>query len=101
MTSPARVVTSAAAASVAERREYLEGGLRPVRCRGCANQVLVRKASLAQTSIQWSREAVRACPEFAAAVATGRPSALVDGCDALRESIWQAVAEGEVEVGDA
>jgi hypothetical protein len=85
---------------VAERRAYLAGGLRPVVCRTCANKVLVRKASLAQTSIQWTTEAVRHCPEFAARVAAGASTALLPGCDALRKSIEAAVREGTVVVPD-
>ncbi|HEX3788684.1 MAG TPA: hypothetical protein VHW44_12545 [Pseudonocardiaceae bacterium] len=90
-----------AADTRAERREYLEAGLAPVRCQSCINEVLVRKASAAQTSIQWTTAAVRQCPEFAAHSAAGRPTALVDGCHALRDSIWRAVTEGQLEVPDA
>lgn len=80
-----------------ERREYLAGGLVPVVCQTCANKVLVRKASLAQTSIQWSAEAVAHCPEFAA---QDGANALVERCYALRDSIDAAVREGMVVVPD-
>ncbi|HWC81073.1 MAG TPA: hypothetical protein VG756_14055 [Pseudonocardiaceae bacterium] len=83
-----------------ERREYLEGGLVPVDCQACANKVLVRKASTAQTSIQWTTEAVRHCPEFAAHRAAGGASALLDRCNALRDSIELAVRKGTVVVPD-
>jgi len=36
---------------------------------------------------------VRACAEF-----SGRPSALVEGCASLRDSIDAAVADGRLEV---
>jgi hypothetical protein len=57
--------------------------------------VLVVKFSLQHTSVQWSAEAVRACAEFAA---IGRPSALVEGCGSLRDSIDAAVEAGRLEV---
>lgn len=83
-----------AAATLADRHAYLESGLRPVTCQACRNEVLVRKTSLAQTSIQWTTEAVRCCPEFAAYAATGRPTALLAGCHALRDSIDAAARDG-------
>ena len=82
---------------IRERREFLDGGLQPVVCRTCANKVLVRKASLAQTSIRWTAEAVRHCPEFAA---RGGANALMERCFALRDSIDAAVLEGMVVVPD-
>jgi hypothetical protein len=48
--------------------------------------------------VQWSAEAVRACFEFSAAVSSGRPSALVEGCGSLRDSIDAAVLAGRLEV---
>jgi len=80
---------------VDERRGYLTDGLRPVTCAGCGGSVLVRKNSLAQTSIQWTVEAVASCTEF-----VGRQTALVAGCETLRETIEAAVRTGAVEVAD-
>jgi hypothetical protein len=57
--------------------------------------VLAVKFSPQHTSVQWSAAAVRACFEFAA---SGRPSALVEGCGSLRDSISVAVASGRLEV---
>jgi hypothetical protein len=45
--------------------------------------------------VQWTAAAVRACWEFSAA---GRPSALVEGCGSLRDSIDVAVAAGRLAV---
>jgi hypothetical protein len=60
--------------------------------------VQVAKFSPQHTVVQWNPESVRACAEFAAEAAEGRPSALIEGCTSLRDSIERAVAEGRVEV---
>jgi hypothetical protein len=72
--------------------------LREVACDRCAATVLVTKFSPQHTSVQWSREAVQACAEFAAREAAGEPSALIDTCASLRDSLDRAVAEGRLEV---
>jgi hypothetical protein len=90
--------TSSSAATGAEEREYLEAGLAPVGCRYCGNRVLVKKNSIRHTSIQWTSDAVDSCPEFAARVAAGQVSALIDTCGKLRDSIDEAVREGLLEV---
>lgn len=61
----------------------------PVRCRSCAAEVLVRKSSWQQTSIQWTAAAARACPEQASDQPGRAP-----GCPALRESIDEHVESG-------
>jgi hypothetical protein len=90
--------TPSTAATGAEEREYLEAGLRPVDCQNCGNRVLVKKNSIRHTSIQWTTDAVDSCPEFAARVAAGEMSALIDTCKKLRDSIDEAVREGLLEV---
>jgi len=65
----------------------------PVECARCGARVLVAKLSVQHTSVQWTTEAVRVCAEFA-----GRPSALIEGCGRLRDSIDAAVAAGRLEV---
>jgi hypothetical protein len=45
--------------------------------------------------VQWTAAAVRACLEFGAA---GRPSALVERCGSLRDSVDGAVLEGRLKV---
>ncbi len=67
----------------------------PVECARCGAAVLAAKFSPEHTSVQWTAAAVRACREFSAA---GRPSALVEGCGSLRDSIDAAVAAGRLEV---
>ncbi|MGW9131838.1 hypothetical protein [Streptomyces sp. NPDC055681] len=66
-------------------------------CEQCATTVLVRKASLAQTAVQWPEGAGR-CTEFATAKECG--TAMVATCPQLRSSIEQAVRKGELAVVD-
>jgi hypothetical protein len=66
-----------------------------VECGRCGAAVLAAKFSPEHTSVQWTAAAVDLCAEFAAA---GRPSALVEGCGALRSSISAALLEGRLEV---
>jgi hypothetical protein len=67
----------------------------PVECARCGAAVLAAKFSPQHTSVQWSAAAVRACQEFGA---SDRPSALVEGCASLWDSIDAAVAAGRLEV---
>jgi hypothetical protein len=60
--------------------------------------VLVAKFSQQHTSVQWTAAAVLVCAEFGALAAEGRPSALVEGCASLRDSIDAAVGAGGLEV---
>jgi hypothetical protein len=65
----------------------------PVECAQCGVVVRVAKFSLQHTSVQWTRQAVVSCAEFA-----GGNSALIPTCASLRDSIEDAVAGGRVEV---
>ncbi|TDC56261.1 ferredoxin [Actinomadura sp. KC345] len=67
----------------------LDGPLLPVRCRRCAAEVLVRKASWEQTSIQWNAEARAACAGIQ------DPH---DTCPALRSAIQEAALTGAIKV---
>jgi hypothetical protein len=73
-------------------------GFRRVDCDRCAAAVLVIKFSPQHTSVQWSRESVRACAEFSARTAAGEQSALIDSCASLRGSIDRALSQGRLEV---
>jgi len=84
--------------TLADEHEYLTTGLAPVTCAACSTEVLVRKASQAQTSIQWQSSPAKSCPEFAARVAEGELSARIDTCPRLREAIERAVTVGAVVV---
>ena len=79
-------------------RDERHGVFCPVECGRCGAGVLAAKFSPQHTSVQWSAEAVRACSEFSAAVSLGRPSALVQGCGSLRDSIDAAVTAGRLKV---
>jgi len=69
-----------------------------VACGQCGAVVEVAKFSPQHSSIQWDAVAVLRCAEFSAAVADGRPSALIATCASLRSSIDAAVRDGRVEV---
>ncbi len=72
--------------------------LSAVSCARCGAAVLAAKFSLQHSSVQGSAAAGRACAEIVASTAGGRPSALVEGCASLRDSIDAAVAAGRLEV---
>jgi hypothetical protein len=71
---------------------------REVQCARCAAIVLAAKFSPQQTSVQWTAAAVRDCAEFAARVAGGEQTALIDGCASLRASIDAAARDGRLPV---
>lgn len=70
----------------------------PVHCRQCGAQVLVRKSSWAQTSIQWDAAATTACVERR--VGPAAPGTSLPRCSQLAESIVEAVSRGELPVLD-
>ncbi|MGH3450517.1 MAG: hypothetical protein ACRDQW_07270 [Haloechinothrix sp.] len=86
--------------TLADRREFLTGGLAPLTCRSCGTRVLVRKSSPKHTSIQWTTDPATSCPVYAEQVAAGGSTALLDTCEQLAESIVLAAAAGEIEVGE-
>jgi hypothetical protein len=73
-------------------------GFTPVACERCGATALVTKFSPQHTSVQWSLASVRACAEFRTRAAAGEPSALIDTCVSMRDSIDRAVADGRLEV---
>lgn len=79
------------AATEADRRAQLTGGLRPVSCAGCGITVLVKKNSPGHTSVQWTGDA-SACPELAG---SDRPAALVEECSMLRETIAERFGDAD------
>ncbi len=68
----------------------------PVSCEHCGTEVLVRKNSLDQTSVQWQATPADVCPRFAEAQAAGKVSALQDACPNLESSIGHAVRLGVI-----
>ncbi|WP_243719027.1 ferredoxin [Actinomadura sp. KC06] len=77
---------------VAARQDerLLDGPLLPVRCRRCAAEVLVRKASWEQTSIQWNAGARASCVSL-----SDDPFGT---CPALRSAIQEAALTGAIKV---
>jgi hypothetical protein len=98
LTSPARQAPAPARPQQGGWPDERRASYRRVECARCGAAVQVAKFSAQQTSVQWSPESVLACAEFAARAAGGEPSALIDTCASLRDSIDRAVLEGHVEV---
>jgi hypothetical protein len=71
-----------------------------VACRRCGTVVGVRKNSLSQTSVQWRGDSASTCTELAERRAAGQHPALVPKCQALTESIDEAVQAGLVPVDE-
>ena len=85
--------------TLADQLLYTSAQLTEVACLDCLARVLVKKNSDHHTSIQWSEEAVRACPEFTRMTGTpdGRP--LQQGCSRLAASIDAAARDGIIPIG--
>ena len=75
--------------------------VRPLSCERCGTTVLVRKSSLAQTSVQWP-DGAEGCAEFADVLAADGPprTAVIPTCTRLRATIEEAVREGQLVVAD-
>lgn len=74
----------------------------PVACRHCGAQVLARKSSWNQTSVQWNAEASALCTERQDADRlAGHHRRPFLACSALRESIEAAVAAGDLAIVDS
>lgn len=72
----------------------------PVVCRACGAEVLARKSSWEQTSVQWNAEAMARCPQrrnAASLAAPGRPTLFLS-CSELAESIHDAVTAGRLPI---
>jgi hypothetical protein len=80
------------------RTDERDGAMSEVTCRRCATVVLVRKSSVAQTSIQWRGDAAATCTELAERRAANLHPAQIPSCEALRDSIDEAVRAGRVPV---
>jgi hydrogenase maturation factor HypF (carbamoyltransferase family) len=81
---------------------YADSPMVPVACRRCGAQVLARKSSWNQTSVQWNADATANCLERSDAdkVAVYGGRGLFLACSALSESIIDAVRRGELAVVD-
>ncbi|HEX3287937.1 MAG TPA: ferredoxin [Mycobacterium sp.] len=73
----------------------------PVECRTCRAEVLVRKSTWDQTSVQWSAKASGQCVERREAEKlAGHGRRLFLACSALGGSIATAVCEGALPIVD-
>jgi uncharacterized lipoprotein NlpE involved in copper resistance len=74
----------------------------PVACGSCGARVLVRKSTWNQTSVQWNADATSRCTERARAqkVSAHANRGVFLVCSALRESILEAVRDGELAIVD-
>lgn len=86
-----------------EQRLYTQARLVETACLDCLATVLVKKNSEHHTAIQWTAEAVAACPELGrrdgeGGDASGSRDGL-RGCPRLLASIDAAVREGRIPVG--
>lgn len=72
----------------------------PVACRACGAEVLARKSSWEQTSVQWTADAMARCPQRRNAESLGTPGrpTLFLSCSELTESIHDAVAAGRLAI---
>ena len=72
----------------------------PVACRNCGAEVLARKSTWSQTSVQWNADATARCAERAESRKLTEPGSrgvfLV--CSALSESILDAVRHGDLAI---
>jgi hypothetical protein len=84
------------AETLEDQRLYTSARLVEVACLDCLARVGVKKNSEHHTSIQWTAEARRACPELGrrASGREGHPA-----CPRLAASIEAAVREGQVPIG--
>ncbi|OBH03774.1 ferredoxin [Mycobacterium sp. E1747] len=87
--------------SVRQDNRLDEMPMRAVGCRRCGARVLARKSSWNQTSVQWNADATARCVEREdAARIAGNDRGVFLACSALRESIEDAVAAGELPIVD-
>lgn len=94
---PARQAAVRAQTAV-DKQRYLDEGLTPLRCQACQAEVLVRKASAHQTSVQWAERPDTHCPIFAQLTAHGARPGRPESCPSLDKSIERAIDEGVLEV---
>jgi hypothetical protein len=80
-----------------DQRLYTRARLAEVACLDCLATVGVKKNSDHHTSIQWSAEAVAACPELQRGRPAGRDGHR--GCPRMVASIDAAVRDGRVDIG--
>lgn len=89
-----------AAQTVVDKSRYLEEGLTPLRCLTCQSEVLVRKSSSHQTSIQWTGDPAAHCPVYAKLAEQGAGPGRPESCADLERTIKWAVDEGVIDIAE-
>ncbi|WP_027503606.1 hypothetical protein [Rhodococcus sp. UNC363MFTsu5.1] len=74
--------------------------MQPLACDRCGNRVLVEKTSWHHTAIQWTSESESSCAEFRDGKPSRARTVRVQVCEALQESIDQAVLDGRLDVAE-
>lgn len=82
-----------------DQRLYTEARLVQVACLDCLATVGVKKNSEHHTSIQWSADAVAACPEFGRRDRTSNGRDGYQACPRMIASIDAAAREGNIPIG--
>jgi hypothetical protein len=77
----------------------IDSPLVPVTCRRCGAEVLARKSSWQQTSIQWDAQSTATCPQRRQAEALNNHGVFLV-CSDLRDSIDEAVEAGALSIVD-
>lgn len=85
--------------TVEDQRLYTQARLVEVACLDCLATVGVKKNSDHQTSIQWTGEALDACPEFRRRDSTSGRRDVHKACPRMMASIEAAVRDGDVPIG--
>lgn len=85
-----------------DKINYLDSDQHEIRCRECGTCVLVRKNSLAHTSVQWQDDPDTVCPTFrSSGTAPGTSITPREGCPELKASIDAAVLDGSLPIRDS
>jgi hypothetical protein len=82
--------------TVEDQRLYTSARMVEVACLDCLARVGVKKNSEHHTSIQWTTEARRQCPELGRHTS---PRDVKEGCPRLLSSIDAAVRDGQIPIG--
>lgn len=85
--------------TVEDQRLYTSARLTEVACLDCLARVGVKKNSEHHTSIQWSAEAVAACPDLTRRDRSRSGRDNFQPCPRMLASIEAAVQEGRIEIG--
>ncbi|WP_040803058.1 hypothetical protein [Nocardia concava] len=86
------------AQTVLDKEHYMESGMTPIACQSCGTEVLVRKHSSNQKTVQWRTNPADRCPVFQKLAENGPVFGKPDSCPNLEKTIDHAVAEGLLEV---